>query len=285
MSYIDLHTHSTASDGTDSPSQLVLQATKQGLSAIAITDHDTVSGISEAMNAAKELPITVIAGIELSCLYQNKDLHMLGYFIDYTDQIFLSKLEELKQKRDFRNEQIRKKLEEHDIFLTMEQIKGHAKQSVITRAHFARAMEEAGYVKSKEEAFSKYIGDDCPCFVQKLRFTPKEAIDLIRNAGGVAVLAHPLIYKMSYDEIEHLLIYLKDCGLTGVEVYHSSHNTSNSATLREMIRPYHLLPTGGSDYHGTNKPNVQLGCGYGGMTISHALLDDLKLVHTQLYTH
>lgn len=282
MSYIDLHTHTTASDGTDTPSKLVLNAVDKKLSAIAITDHDTVSGISEALEASRELPIEVISGIELSCLYNDKDLHMLGYFVDYTNQTFLDKLEELKKKREFRNEQMRQKLEEHGIVLTMEQIQGQAKQSVITRAHFAKAMEEAGYIKSKEEAFLKYIGDGCPCFVQKLRFTPQEAIDLIHSAGGVAVLAHPLIYKMSYDEIDLLLKYLKECGLTGVEVYHSSHNISNSGKLREMIRPYHLLPTGGSDYHGSNKQNVQLGCGYGGMAISHSLLDDLKQAHSRL---
>lgn len=283
MSYIDLHTHTTASDGTDTPSLLVLNAMNKKLSAIAITDHDTVSGIPEAVETAKNLPIDVISGIELSCLYNDKDLHILGYFIDYTNQSFLNKLKELKKKREFRNEQMRQKLEKHGIILTMEQIQGQAKQSVITRAHFAKAMEEAGYINSKEEAFLKYIGDDCPCFVQKLRFTPQEAIDLIHSAGGIAVLAHPLIYKMSYHEIEHLLKYLKECGLIGVEVYHSSHNISNSGKLREMIRPYHLLPTGGSDYHGSNKPDVQLGCGYGGMTISHSLLDDLKQAHHQIY--
>lgn len=282
MSYIDLHTHTTASDGTDAPSKLVLNAVDKKLSAIAITDHDTVSGIPEALETAKHLPIDVISGIELSCLYDDKDLHMLGYFVDYTNELFLDKLEELKKKREFRNEQMRQKLEKYGISLTMEQIQGQAKQSVITRAHFAKAMEEAGYIKSKEEAFSKYIGDDCPCFVQKLRFSPQEAIELIHNAGGIAVLAHPLIYKMSWDDLNHLLQHLKECGLTGVEVYHSSHNISNSGKLREMIRPYHLLPTGGSDYHGSNKPNVQLGCGYGGMTISHSLLDDLRQAHSNI---
>lgn len=284
MSYIDLHTHTTASDGTDTPSKLVQNAVDKKLSAIAITDHDTVAGIPEALETAKNLPIEVVAGIELSCLYNDKDLHMLGYFIDYKKQSFLEKLEELKKKREYRNEQMRQKLEQNGIYLTMEQIQGQAEQSVITRAHFAKAMEEAGYIKSKEEAFLKYIGDGCPCFVQKLRFTPKEAIDLIHSAGGVAVLAHPLIYKMSYDEIDLLLKHLKECGLTGVEVYHSSHNTSNSRKLREMIRPYDLLPTGGSDYHGSNKPDVHLGYGYGNMTISHSLLEDLKQAHSKMYT-
>lgn len=283
MSYIDLHTHTTASDGTDTPSKLVQNAVDKKLSAIAITDHDTVAGIPEALETAKNLPIEVVAGIELSCLYNDKDLHMLGYFIDYKKQSFLEKLEELKKKREYRNEQMRQKLEQNGIYLTMEQIQGQAEQSVITRAHFAKAMEEAGYIKSKEEAFLKYIGDGCPCFVQKLRFTPKEAIDLIHSAGGVAVLAHPLIYKMSYDEIDLLLKHLKECGLTGVEVYHSSHNTSNSGKLREMIRPYDLLPTGGSDYHGSNKPDVHLGYGYGNMTISHSLLEDLKQAHSKMY--
>lgn len=276
MSYIDLHTHSTASDGTDSPSQLVQRAIEKNLSAIAITDHDTVSGVEEALQTAKELPITVIPGIELSCSYQNKDLHILGYYIDYTNKSFLCQLEKLKNRRNYRNEQMRKKLEEHGILLTMEQIQGHAKQSVITRAHFAKAMEEAKYIKSKDEAFSKYIGDGCPCFVPKLQFSPKEAIHLIQSAGGLAVLAHPLIYKFSYQELDTLICELKSYGLIGVEVYHSSHNISNSGNLRELIRQYDLLPTGGSDYHGTNKVNVELGYGYGGMTLSHSLLDDLE---------
>lgn len=276
MSYIDLHTHTTASDGTDTPSMLVQHALQCNLSAIAITDHDTVDGVNEGVNAAQNTPLTVIPGIELSCQYKNKEIHMLGYFIDINDKAFLNKLEQLKQGREQRNEQMRQKLEQHGMSLTMEQIQNYNPNTVITRAHFARALVEAGYIKTKDEAFSKYIGDDCPCYVEKPDFSPEDAIKLVRQAGGVAVLAHPLLYKLGYKELEEMIGNLKDHGLTGVEVYHSSHNISNSGTLRELIRPYDLLPTGGSDYHGNNKQNVRLGTGYGGMRVSHVLLDDLK---------
>lgn len=276
MSYIDLHTHTTASDGTDTPSMLVQHALQCNLSAIAITDHDTVDGIAEGEIAAQTTSLTVIPGIELSCQYQTKEIHMLGYFIDRKNETFLNKLEQLKRGREQRNEQIRQKLEQHGMPLTMEQIQNYEPNTVITRAHFARALVEAGYIKTKEEAFSKYIGNDCPCYVEKPAFSCNDAIQLIRQAGGVAVLAHPLLYKLGYKELEEMIVGLKQYGLTGVEVYHSSHNISNSGTLRELIRPYGLLPTGGSDYHGSNKPNVRLGTGYGGMKVSHALLDDLK---------
>lgn len=275
MSYIDLHTHTTASDGTDTPSLLVQNALQANLSAIAITDHDTVSGVEEGLHAAKQTSLTVIPGIELSCQYKGKEIHMLGYFIDIYNENFLKKLEQLKQAREFRNEEMRKKLEDNGMPLTMEQIQGKNPNTVVTRAHFARALEEAGYIKTKEEAFQKYIGNGCPCYVLKPEFSATDAIRLIQEAGGVASLAHPLLYKLSYKELEVLLSHLKECGLVGVEVYHSSHNISNSAKLRELIRPYDLLPTGGSDYHGANKQNVHLGTGHGGLRVSHCLLDDL----------
>lgn len=278
MSYIDLHTHTTASDGTDTPTMLVKRALELNLSAIAITDHDTVSGVEEGLISARGTSLTVIPGIELSCQYKNKEIHMLGYFVDIYDKTFLEKLEELKKAREFRNEQMRQKLAEAGMELTMEQIQENNKKTVITRAHFARALEKAGYIKTKDEAFSKYIGDGCPCYVKKPDFSPMDAIDVIKKAGGVAVLAHPMLYKLGYEELDALIAQLKEFGLTGVEVYHSSHNISNSGKLRDLIRPYDLLPTGGSDYHGTNKQNVFLGTGYGGMRVSHALLDDLKKI-------
>ena len=280
MNYIDLHTHTTASDGTDTPTQLVNNALSLPLSAIAITDHDTVDGVEEAIQAAKGTNLEVIAGIELSCQYHQKEIHMLGYFIDYKSEPLFHRLEQLKQARNLRNEKMRQKLEEAGMPLTMEEIQGPHKETVITRAHFARALQEKGYIKTKEEAFQKYIGDGCPCYVLKPEFTPKEAIALIKQANGLAVLAHPMLYKMGYQELEQLIASLADTGLTGVEVYHSSHNTANSSRLREMIRPYHLLPTGGSDYHGENKKGVLLGVGHGGLRVSHALLDDLMAHHT-----
>ena len=280
MSYIDLHTHTTASDGTDTPSMLVQNALRANLSAIAITDHDTVSGVKEALLAAKHTPLTVIPGIELPCQYKGKEVHMLGYFIDIDKKPFLAKLEQLKQAREARNEEMRTKLEAYHMPLTMEQIRGNNPNTIITRAHFARALEEAGYVKNKEEAFQKYIGNGCPCYVLKPEFSCEDAISLIQSTGGVAVLAHPLLYKLSYKELELLLAHLKENGLIGVEVYHSSHNILNSQKLRELIRPYELLPTGGSDYHGANKENVHLGVGHGGLRVSHCLLDDLQKMRT-----
>ena len=283
MGYIDLHTHTTASDGTDTPSMLVQHAIAANLDAVAITDHDTVAGVEEGCLFAKEKEITVIPGIELSCQYHSKEIHMLGYFVDIYNEEFLQKLDQLKQSREHRNEQMRQKLAELGLPLTMEQLRGSNEKTVITRAHFARALLEAGYVKTKDEAFQKYIGDGCPAFVMKPKFLATEAISLIKKAGGVAVLAHPLLYKLSYHDLEQLISELKNNGLVGVEVYHSSHNIANSNRLREIIQSYHLLPTGGSDYHGENKQNIRLGVGYGGMKVSHALLDDLKkALHVKL---
>lgn len=278
MSYIDLHTHTTASDGTDTPSELIKNAIACALSAIAITDHDTVDGIEEALHAASNTTLSVISGIELSCFYQGKEIHILGYFIDWKNPRLLQKLQQLKKERNLRNEQMRQKLADANMPLTMEEISGSDPRTVITRAHFAKAMKQAGYVKSISEAFDKYIGDGCPCYVLKPEFSPEDAISIIQQAKGLAVLAHPMLYHFSYQDLEALLAHLKQVGLVGVEVYHSSHNTGNSQRLREFIRPYHLLPTGGSDYHGANKPNVMLGKGYGSMRISASLLKDLEML-------
>ena len=275
MNYIDLHTHTTASDGTDTPTELIKHAISFPLKAIAITDHDTVSGIQEALDAAKGTDLFVIPGIELSCLYNGKEIHMLGYFVDYKEETFLQALEQLKRDRELRNEQMQQKLAEHNMPLTMEEIQGGNPNTIITRAHFARALEEKEYVKSKDEAFQKYIGDGCCCYVQKPDFSPADAISVIQKAGGVAVLAHPMLYKMGYEQLRQLLSSLKEQGLVGVEVYHSSHNAFYSSKLRELMRPYDLLPTGGSDYHGTNKQNVFLGKGYGSLRVPYALLEDL----------
>lgn len=275
MSLIDMHTHTTASDGTFSPSELTALAIEKKLSAIAITDHDTVSGIKEGIESAEGSELMVVPGIELSCDYGSTEIHILGYFIQWQNPLLLKRLQQLRESRFNRNKQMLKNLNNAGIPLTEEQLHGGNPQTTVTRAHFARAMVEFGYVKSRQDVFDKYIGENCPYYVPKPTVDPAYAIRIIREAGGAAVLAHPLLYHMGYDELAVLFHTLKENGLMGIEVYHSSANSTTSGRIRELARKEGLLPTGGSDFHGANKPDIQLGSGRAHLFVSHLLLRDL----------
>lgn len=276
MSLVDMHTHTTASDGSYSPTELVDYAIEKKLSAIAITDHDTIAGMKEARAAAKNRPINIVPGIELSCIYNNREIHILGYYVNDEDEEFLQQLHKLRQDRLNRNHDMLKLLQDNGFPITYDMLQNGNKDTVITRAHFARAMVEAGCVKDKNEAFSKYLGDGCPFYLPKPFVSPEEGLGIITKTKGVPVLAHPMLYGYGYQQIEELLQALIPAGLKGIEVYHSNHNVESSRKLRLLADQYHLLPTGGSDFHGSNKPMLDLAVGYGGLMISHSLLEDIK---------
>lgn len=263
---IDLHVHSNHSDGTLSPEELVDLAVITGLSAFALTDHDTVSGIAKAKAAAAGYiasgqPITVISGTEISAAYKKKDIHILGLFIDETNPILLETLEQAISARDYRNELMAERFRSLGIPLTLEALRSQNPDTVITRAHFAKYLIDNHYVKTQAEAFERYLGYDAPCFVAREYMQPEKAISLILQSGGIPVLAHPLLYKLPPKELEALLDRLKSAGLKGLEVFYSSNTSFDESIVYGLANRFGLLMTGGTDFHGSNKPNLYLGTG------------------------
>lgn len=276
MKYIDLHVHTNASDGTLSPSAVAALAAETGLAAIAVTDHDTLCGIPEATAAANGLPLEIIPGIELSCAYQNTEIHILGLYIDQNDPDFITETNKLLELRDARNEEIIRRFKKGGMEFSIEELTAGNPNTVITRAHFARALVEKGYAATMTQAFKKYLqygNSYCP---RKETVTPEHAMKILTSNRAFPVIAHPCQYKLGDAGTETLVAYLKELGLKGVEVYHSSHNQYESGKLKDLARKYKLLPTGGSDFHGDNKPDIQIGSGRGGLRISYALLTDIR---------
>lgn len=254
MKYADLHTHTSESDGTFAPVQLVSEALKRGLSAVAITDHDTVSAVPSALKAAEETPLEVIPGIELSAQRENREVHMLGYFLNWKSEALLDDLELVRQNRLRRVHEMVKNLKGLGVELDPQAVMDIAGTGTVGRMHIARALVKGGWVVSTAEAFRKYIGDKSPAYVLGFRFSAEQAIKVIRDAGGIAVLAHP--YTLGNDE---WVGEFAACGLQGLEVYYPEHSQSQVNYYLDMAKKLGLLVTGGSDFHGSAKPDVKLG--------------------------
>ena len=292
MHPIDLHTHSTKSDGTYTPAQLVDYAARKGLSAIALTDHDTIDGIGEAMQAAADLrrenesvlissPVyrivpEVIPGVELSTELDGKSIHIVGLFIDYKSKAFSDRLKEFLDSRYYRNRKMCRLLTEGGYPVSYEELEKMFPDTVIARPHFARYLMEHGMVSSIEEAFRNLIGDDCPYYVPREKITPHDAVRYLVKFGCLPVLAHPLQYKLSNQDLEALVSSLKKEGLAGIEIYYPSHRPSDTAALGRLALKYGLLPSGGSDFHGDNKKNLDLGTGYGHLYVPDTLLQPIR---------
>lgn len=246
---MDLHTHTKASDGTCEPAENVRLAKKAGLAGLAITDHDTVAGIPAALEAAIELGVEVIPGIEVSSSARGQDIHVLGYFVPYEDAAFQARLVGLRETRHERHKLLIARLQELGIPITLEKVysrkPGTNKDKNIGRPHIAEEMMELGVVSSIEEAFEKYLGKGGAAYVNPPRITPQEAITLIKDAGGVAVLAHPGLYDD--DELVHELI---EFGLDGIEVFHPDNDAAQRETYSKWAEEFDLIVTGGSDFHG-----------------------------------
>lgn len=277
MKLIDLHVHSTASDGSLTPTEVVNRAAGLGLTAMALTDHDTVSGIDEALKAAKDLDMEVIPGIEVSCIYKEKEIHILGLYIDHKKPELLSFLKEAYQKRYDRNMEMLAAFNKDGFEITVEDLHCGNPKTVITRAHFARALLKRGYVSSVDQAFRKYLNPDRPYYRSRELISPEEVLNALQAAGGFPVLAHPLQYKLGWAGTEELVSMLKEHGLCGLECFHSSNNQDESGKLRKLAKKYALAPTGGSDFHGAAKPDIEIGSGRGGLRVSALYLDDIKL--------
>lgn len=276
MGYIDLHVHSNASDGTLSPTQVVELAAREGLRAIALTDHDTVAGIREAEEAAERTGVELVPGIEFSCVWKGTEIHILGLFVDMDDPSFVRQVQEQLKIRDERNEEMIRRFQEDGMDITLEGLRAGKTDTVVTRAHFAKLLVEKGYAATLDTAFKKYLQYGGRYCIRKERIDPEKAMDILVQNGAFPSLAHIMQYKLGWEEDKKLLAYLKELGLKGLEVYHSSHNASQSIRLQDLAVRYGLLPTGGSDFHGANKPDIQIGVGRGGLKLSYGLLEAIK---------
>jgi len=276
MKQIDLHVHSTYSDGTLTPSQLIDKAINIGLAAMALTDHDTVDGLPEAAAYAKKKHFELISGIEFSTFFDKKEIHIVGLFIDYTNQLFNEELVKQRKSREEKNKKMCEKLQEIGIAIEYDELLRQYAGSVLTRAHFADYLMKKGYVRDRNEAFQRYIGDGRPCFVDRKKMLPEHAIELIKMAGGIPILAHPILYHLGNEQMSKLMEYLCKHGIAGLEAIYSTYSTGEELKMRSLANHYHLLISGGSDYHGANKPHIELGFGMGNLAVPYELLEKLK---------
>lgn len=247
---IDLHLHSTHSDGTMTPSQLVKQAADIGLCAISITDHDTVSATDEAIREGEIYSVEVISGLEISSKYKGLDLHLLGYNFDWRNTELLKNLDRLQSARKERNKKIILKLQEIGINISEQDLKAESGAGVAGRPHFARLLIKSGVVKNNEQAFSHYLKAGRCAYVPRFVLDIHDAIEILHGAGGIAVLAHPIQLSCSLGELSMIIKELKELGMDGLETYYPTQKGKTGKKIRELAEKYQLLETGGSDYHG-----------------------------------
>lgn len=275
---IDLHTHSTASDGSLTPSELAGAAKNAGLSAIALTDHDTIDGAAEFERECLALGIEGITGVEISAEYKT-EMHIVGLFVDSSDKALREKLALLRNGREVRNLEMLRLLQKNGMDITEQDIvsqKDGATMANTGRAHIARAMLKKGYAASVEEAFVKFLKKGNCCYVKRITYSPEESVQLIKNAGGTAILAHPIYISQDYDELYKLIKTLKGYGLDGIECFYNSYSADFSNMCLNICRRLELTESGGSDFHGEAKPDVKLGrvsTGY----IPYRLLLNMKM--------
>lgn len=274
---VDLHSHTNHSDGSDTPTSVVVMAHARGASAIAVTDHDTVSGLSEARVAAEQAGIEFVNGIEISADYSPGTMHILGYYIDDHSRALASKLEELKLARKRRNPEIADRLQSLGLEISYDEVASLAGNEVVGRPHFARLMVQRNYAVSIQDAFDRFLAKGAPAYVEKKRLAPAEAIALIHDAGGVAVLAHPYQLKLSLlQEAEVLIGNLAALGLDGIEALYSRHSPEERQAYAAIATRHGLIVTGGSDYHGTYKPDLDLVIGKGDLRVPYSALEEVK---------
>ena len=275
MDRIDLHTHSYYSDGSLSPYELVKHARECGLRAISLTDHDTFNGVNEALAAGKELGVEVIPGIEFSVV-STGETHILGYGIDINEPNIVAGVEKARELRVINNHRTAEALQKIGFDITVEEARALSPAGNIGRAHFAKVMELKGYVSSVKEAFALYLQKGKPAFNSIRLFQPEEAIDMIHKAGGKAFLAHLHLTRKTGDELEDYVKQLKSMGLDGIEGYYTDYDEAMESEYRQLAEKYGLLISGGTDFHGANKPHIKLGVGYGNLAIPYSLLEKIK---------
>jgi len=281
MEGIDLHIHSTASDGTLSPAEILKLAQKLKLRAIAITDHDTIAGSKEALNIGLPPDVKYLTGVEISAssppsISYSGSFHILGYSISLDDPQLNKTLSVLQQARKNRNPQIVKRLNSMGFEFSLKDVAKEVGDGQLGRPHLARYLVKKGFVKSIDEAFKKYLAQGKPAYVDKYRVECREAIEIILNAGGIPVLAHPVLLGIKNNEaLENLVVLLKDMGLKGIEVYYPEHSADETALYKELANRYDLLKTGGTDFHGSLKPDIQMGSGKENFFVPYEVYENL----------
>jgi len=275
---VDLHVHTTYSDGTNSPEEIVATAKSIGLRAVAITDHDTVEGIGPAMAAAKKYNLEVIPGVELSTEYMGQELHILGYLIDAFDRNLLCKLSNIRKERERRMEKMVGRLQDLGFSVDLDRIRAVSGAGAMGRPHLAAVMVEAGIVKTKSEAFELYIGHGKKAFVHREKLTPSEAIRMIRDCAGIAVLAHPGLNSQSIP-LEKMIDDLIDDGIVGLEAHHPAHNRELASYYERLAVKKGLIVTGGSDYHGPDREKENH---LGLFTVSYKIVEKMKILQKKV---
>lgn len=264
----DLHIHTSYSDGADTPAEVVARAKALGLGAVAITDHDTLEGIKPAIAAGREHNLEIIPGVELGSAYQEQEVHILGYLIDVQDREFLTRLSSIRSDRELRMESMVKKLQALGFPVNLDRVRAISGEGSIGRPHLAAALVETGMVKTMTEAFDLYIGQGKPAYVPRTKITPAEAVRMIRDCGGVAVLAHPGLHKIQVP-LEELIA----AGIAGLEVHHPAHSRELAGYYERLAREKGLIATGGSDYHGAGR---HTGSSLGLATVPCRVVEELK---------
>jgi 3',5'-nucleoside bisphosphate phosphatase len=280
---IDLHAHTTASDGTLSPAELVRLAKLRGLAALAVTDHDTFDGYDQAVPFAREAELDLVRGIELNSRlnFSNhrdyRSAHLLGYWpSEQPSTEFVNWLKREREERRSRNRRLVHALQSRGVDITLEEVEKRG-GNLTGRVHFARILVEKAYARDHEDAFRKYLGETAPSYIERQSETTENATRRIRAAGGIPALAHPIRLSLSRDKERELLTKLKDAGLLALEIYHSEHPPELQAHYRQLADELELLPTGGSDFHGAPKPNIDLGTGMNGnLRVPREFLDRMK---------
>ncbi len=273
--WIDLHTHSNISDGSLPPAELVRLAARSGLAAIALTDHDEVAGIAEAVEAGAQCGVEVVPGIELSAQWDG-NCHILGYYLDTSSPQLAEELCKVRQTRRQRMEQTSAQLGRAGAPVSLEEAGSFAEGAMLCRAHFAKAMVRKGYVGSVREAFARYLSPGRPGYSNIERISPAEAVRLIRQAGGCAFAAHLYQLGLEDEALFAFLKRLKEAGLDGVEGYYTEYTPDMQRRYQDMAERLDLSLSGGSDFHGAMKPDISLGVGHGSLRVPYQVLERLK---------
>lgn len=277
MSRIDLHTHTSSSDGVLTSGELMALAAKKDLRAIAITDHDTVAGLEAGEQAAAEYGIEFVPGIEISALYNKKEVHLLGLFIDRTNDRLTDAIRNWLMSRRERNSEMLQRLADAGVYIDTERLMRVAGAAeAITRAHFARAIVDGGSCGSTGEAFEKYLQPGRPTYVARGAVSAADAIAVIRQANGIPILAHPLRYKLDLSQVGQLVKSMVADGLMGLECYYSGHRFHEQEQLKKMAEKNRLCISGGSDFHGGSHDGAGLGTGYGRLHVPYSVYSELK---------
>lgn len=275
--YIDLHTHSLKSDGSMTPAEVVQEAKRAGLAAIALSDHDTVDGLEEAIAEGEKIGVEVVPAIEFS-VQSKTETHILGYFIDYNNPHLKKVMEEVVDLRIQRNHVTTQRLNELGFDITLEEVRALAPNNFVGRAHFARVLMDKGYTQSVKEGFDKYMSVGKYAYCEKQRLTARDAVELIAECGGISFLAHPHLTQLPDDELREFLIELKGYGLCGLEGYYTDYTPEMQAKYQNMATELGLAISGGTDFHAKMKPHISIGTGLGNMKIPYSVLENMKKI-------